>query len=175
MPKDRGYLRQFGSVEDLMGLSVDTQMEITQPLRRQVDVSAAGRLRLTTDSIYRLGFRRLHEGIPFCQTHVSLPPEVGQHLDLVPELHSAGSVSNVTVIGLLDSRLVSPIAEARQSITVALADGPTAKQLDCPEEHPLLQIDRLYLDTSEQPVELAVSFFVPEQYSYRMSLRRSVG
>src|SRR4051795_2504116 len=45
----RRYLRQFGSIEDLMSLSDDTTMEVVSGLRRRVDVDAASRLRLDDD------------------------------------------------------------------------------------------------------------------------------
>jgi len=173
-PRDGTYVRQFGSVDDLMGLSADTEMNIIAPLRRQVDVTAAGRLRLPGDIVYALAFRRSHHGTPFCLTVVSLPPAAGRVLASSAELTATGAISDVTVIGLLDTRLDAPIAEAEQSITVALADGAAAEALGCPAGHPLLRIDRLYLDTDGTPVELAVSHFLPELYSYRTSLRRSV-
>jgi GntR family transcriptional regulator len=34
-------------------------------------------------------------------------------------------------------------------------------------------MDRMYLTTDQKYVELAISFFLPEQYSYRVKLRRS--
>ena len=85
-PRDGMYVRQFGSVDDLMGLSADTQMDVVTPLRRQVDVTAAGRLRLPGDIVYTVAFRRSHQGTPLCLTVVSLPPEAGLALASVPEL-----------------------------------------------------------------------------------------
>ena len=170
--RDEPYLRQFGSIDDLMGLSVDTRMEVTAPLRRLVDVTAASRLRLPDDVVHSLTFRRLHDGTPFCVTSVALPPAVGAVLASMPELSTAGASSETTIIGLLDARLPAPIAEADQSITVAPADGATAAQLGRPAGDPLLRIDRLYSDTAGRPVELAVSHFLPELYSYRTRLRR---
>ncbi len=171
-PRDGSYVRQFGSIDDLMGLSADTSMDVISPLRRQVDVNAAGRLRLSSDIVYMIAFRRSHQGTPFCLTVVSLPPEAGQTLASTAELAAPGATSEVTIIGLLDARLDAPIAEAEQSITVALADDRAAGALNCPVGHPLLRIDRLYLDTNGTPVELAVSHFLPELYSYRTNLRR---
>ena len=173
-PRDGTYVRQLGSIHDLMGLSADTQMDVITPLRRQVDVTAAGRLRLPGDIVYTMTFRRSHHGTPFCLTVVSLPPEAGQTLASAAQLTAEGATSEVTIIGLLDSRLGAPIAEAEQSITVALADGGAAEALNCTAGHPLLRIDRLYLDTNGTPVELAVSRFLPELYSYRTNLRRSI-
>jgi GntR family transcriptional regulator len=172
-PREGTYVRQFGSIDDLMGLSADTQMDVIAPLRRQVDVNAAGRLRLSSDIVYTIAFRRSHQGTPFCLTVVSLPPQAGLALAAAAELMSEGATSEVTIIGLLDTRLEAPIAEAEQSITVALADERASGALDCPVGHPLLRIDRLYLDANGTPVELAVSHFLPELYSYRTNLRRS--
>jgi GntR family transcriptional regulator len=170
--RDGAHLRQFGSIDDLMGLSIDTRMEVTAPLRRLVDVTAAGRLRLPDDVVHGLTFRRSHDGTPFCLTTVSVPPAVGAVLAAVPELTVAGATSETTIIALLDARLPAPIAEADQSITVAAADPATAAQLGCPAGDPLLRIDRLYSDTAGRPVELAISHFLPELYSYRTKLRR---
>ncbi|WP_067460961.1 GntR family transcriptional regulator [Actinomadura macra] len=172
-PRSNGYLRQFGSIDDLMGLSVDTRMQITTPLRRRIDVDAAGRLRLPDDLVYRVDFRRVHDGTPFCLTTVTLPADVGLLLAPVTELATPGATSELTIIGLLDGRLEAPIAEAEQSVTVALADTEAAAQLGCAPGHRLLRIDRLYLDTTGTPVELAVSRFLPELHSYRTRLRRS--
>ena len=170
--REEAYLRQFGSIDDLMGLSVDTRMEVTAPLRRRVDVTAASRLRLPDDVVHSLTFRRSHDGTPFCVTTVSVPPAVGAALATVPELTAAGASSETTIIGLLDARLPAPIAEADQSITVAAADPATAGQLGCAPGEPMLRIDRLYSDTGARPVELAISHFRPELYSYRTKLRR---
>jgi GntR family transcriptional regulator len=169
-PRDGRYLRQFGSIEDLMGLSLDTRLEILRPLRRQVDIEAAGRLRLDTDAVHSVVFRRTHGGEPFCHTAVYLHPLAATVLSESPALRRPGASSDVTIIGLLDTRLPAPIAEAEQSITAAAAD----EALGCRTGTPLLRVDRIYLTTDARPVELAISHFLPEQYSYRVKLRRSV-
>lgn len=173
-PREEQYLRQFGSVDDLMGLSLDTTLELISPLQRKVELDAAGRLRLQSDRVHKLSFLRLHEDVPFCLTTVYLPPAVGSLVEPVPELTEIGSRSRVTIIGLLDDRLPDPIAEAEQSITVATADTEIARHLGCEPHRPLLRIDRVYHTTAGQPVELAVSYFLPEHYSYRVRLRRNV-
>lgn len=172
--RDGQYLRQFGSVEDLMALSVDTQMEVLVPLHRGVDIEAASRLRLSGDVVHSLTFRRLHNAVPFCVTTVHLPASVADRLATLGELGEAGCVSSATVIGLLDARLEHPIAGADQSITVATASPGTAEHLGCEIGTPLLRVDRIYFDTTERLVELGISHFLPEHYSYRVRLRRSV-
>ncbi|TXG92482.1 GntR family transcriptional regulator [Rhodococcus rhodnii] len=166
------YLRQLGSIEDLMNLSDDTTMEVLDPPRRGVDVDVAGRLRLDTDLVYRMAFRRFHDGVPFVVTTVWWPERIARLVVSAPEVQ-AGASSAYTMIGLLEPRLTSPIVEAAQSITVGAASADVARRLDCPEGHPMLRVDRLYSDATGDPVELAVSYFLPEHYTYRVTLRRS--
>jgi GntR family transcriptional regulator len=168
----RRYLRQLGSIEDLMSLSDDTTMEVLHGLRRRVDVDAASRLRLDDDIVYSVVFRRLHDGVPFVSTTVHLAPSVAQAVQGAQEL-ADGAVGTNTVIGLLEPHLADPIAEAAQSITVASADEAVADGVGCMPGHPMLRVDRLYSDTRGSPVELSVSHFLPEQYTYRVTLRRS--
>jgi GntR family transcriptional regulator len=173
-PREEQYLRQFGSVDDLMSLSIDTSMELVTPLHREVNLDAAGRLHLQSDRVHQLTFLRLHEDTPFCVTTVYLPPAAGKLVESIPELTRTGARSRFTIIGLLDGRLPDPIAEAEQSITVGTATDEIAKALGCETHRPLLRIDRVYHSTAGQPVELAVSHFLPEHYSYRVRLRRNV-
>jgi DNA-binding GntR family transcriptional regulator len=84
-----------------------------------------------------------------------------------------GTMGTHTVIGLLEPHLAEPIVEAAQSITVAPADNLVAEVVQCDPGHPMLRVDRLYSDSSGRPVELSVSHFLPEQYTYRVTLRRS--
>jgi DNA-binding GntR family transcriptional regulator len=170
--RGRRYLRQLGSIEDLMSLSEDTTMEVLAGLRRRVDVDAASRLRLDDDVVYSVVFRRLHDGVPFVLTTVHLAPSVAQPL-LASSPLADGAVGIHTVIGLLEPHLSDPIAEAAQSITVAPADDLAAHAVGCEAGHPMLRVDRLYSDSSGRPVELSVSHFLPEQYTYRVTLRRS--
>jgi GntR family transcriptional regulator len=168
----RRYLRQLRSIEDLMSLSDDTTMEVLAGLRRRVDVDAASRLRLDDDVVYSVVFRRLHDGIPFVLTTVHLVPSAAQQVSDSQAL-ADGAVGTHTVIGLLEPHLSEPIAQAAQSITVAPADGLVANAVGCEVGHPMLRVDRLYSDSSGGPVELSVSHFLPEQYTYRVTLRRS--
>ncbi len=174
-PRPGPYLRQFGSVEDLMGLSLDTELEVISALRRQVDADAASRLGLDGEAVYRVLFRRRHHDVAFCLTTVHLPPDIGATLAAQPSLATPGARSVVTVIGMIDSHTASPVAEAAQSITAVAAGGVVTVHLDCEPGDPLLRVDRTYTDTTGRPVELATSFFLPEHYSYRVKLRRGPG
>lgn len=171
-PND-GYVRQVGSVDDLIGLSDDTAMKVVKPLSRKVDLVSASRLRLSSDVVYEMQFVRLHGDVQFCITTVYVPTHVADLLANVEELHTAGSISPLTVLGLLDARLNSPITEAQQSITVGTLSVEEAEHLGVEQGRPTLRIDRLYLDAFGNGTELAISQFLPEHYSYRISLLRN--
>jgi DNA-binding GntR family transcriptional regulator len=156
-------------------LSADSQLKVLQPLTETVDPAAAGRLRLAADQVNMASFVRLHGGRPFSHTVVYLPTGVGTHLRDAPELSTAGTLSEVTVIGLLDQVLAEPIQVAEQSISVAGAPTTVAGALEIPPEFPVLRIDRSYYDRAERPVEIAISHFHPDRYTYRVRLRRAVG
>jgi GntR family transcriptional regulator len=166
------YLRHFGSVEDLMALSLDTECEVVTPLRHAVDVEGASRLRLPSDDVHALTLIRRHGNVPFCHTSVFLPPPVGALISDVPELAATGRRSRITVIGLIDARMARSIKGAEQSITAAAAPPSVARHLEFAPGQPVLRIDRLYTDDADTPVELAVSYFDPAHYSYRVRLRR---
>jgi DNA-binding GntR family transcriptional regulator len=168
------HLRHFGSIDDLMGLSVDTEFEVLRPLGRRVDLNSARRLGLDDDIVANVIFRRLHDGIPFCVTSVHLPPAVAKRLVDVDELTRVGARGSTTIIGLLDTVLDDPIARAEQSITAAPATSDDADRLRTSVGVPVLVIDRTYFDTHDRPVEMAVSQFLPEHYSYRVRLTRSL-
>jgi DNA-binding GntR family transcriptional regulator len=171
-PSSDRYLRQFGSIEDLMALSTDSRLHVLRPLTAAVDPAGAGRLRLSDDRVATVSFVRVHHGEPFSHTQVYLPPSMRARLGAVPELTVPGASSPVTVIGLLDRVLEVPIQDAEQSITVATAQAEVAESLELAPGTPLLRIDRMYYDAAGNPVELAISHFHPDRYSYRVRLRR---
>jgi DNA-binding GntR family transcriptional regulator len=173
-PDGPKYLRSLGSVDDLLALSQDTSLEVVQPLRRTVDVAAAGRLRLPTDDVVAGVFRRLYEQAPFSVTHVYLPLALGAVIAKDERVAHAGTVSPATMIALVDDASEHPIAGAHQSVSASTADEPTAALIDCRPGDPVLTIDRVYFDATGAPVELAVSAFNVERYSYRLELRRNV-
>jgi GntR family transcriptional regulator len=166
------YVRQIGSILDLMGLSLDTQLEVIQPLRRQVNIEAASRLRLDGDATHSIVFRRLFDGVPLCHTEVHLPPNVGVPLESIDALARPGETSSLTIIGLIDPLLPNPISDAEQSITAVAADAKMSIALECSVADPLMRIDRIYHSIDGQSVELAVSHFNPRYYSYRVKLSR---
>lgn len=172
--RDGQYLRQFGSVEDLMGLSLDTELELLIPLHDTLDAAAAQRLGVEGANVMSATFRRLHDGTAFCSTRVFLPVGIGWLLRDAAELNQIGLISKSTVIGLIDKAAEQPIIEAEQSITAAFLPGEVAGDLGVPPETPVMRIDRIYFNPTGTAVELAIDYFLPEHYTYRVRLYRSM-
>jgi len=175
VPGDGKYLRSFGSVDDLMALSLDTEMQVVEPLHVLASLDAAGRLQVDDDMVMAMSFLRLHEGAAFCFTRVHLPMELGRRLRDLPEmagLADPGARARVTVISLIERVSDHPIHGALQNATAEAATAEIARRLGCAPGLPVLRIDRLYRDRELRPLELAVNHFNPDRYSYRLQLRR---
>jgi DNA-binding GntR family transcriptional regulator len=167
------YLRSLGSVDDLLALAVDTEMEVIQPLTTVVDVAAAGRLQLPTDEVAAGCFRRHHGNAPFSVTTIYLPPALGEQIRHDPRIAAVGARSRATIVGLIEEVSEHPVAGAHQSITAKIVDPETAGLIGCTPGDPGLGIDRVYFDREGRYVELAVSTFNIARYSYRLELRRT--
>lgn len=170
-PEHTRYRRPFGTVEDLMNLQLDTEFELLEPLSERVHETASQALDLPGRHVFALAFRRLHRGQAFCLTRVYVPPRIGQKLAHLSELTDPGIRTNVTVIGLIESH-GNDIAEAEQVITAVAATAELSDVLGCPVDTALLHIERTYLDRKGEPLEYAVSDFLPAYYAHRLRLGR---
>lgn len=177
VPGDGRYLRSFGSIDDLMALSLDTELQVVEPLHLLASVDLAGQLRTPDDSVMTMSFQRLHDGVPFCYTRVHVPLEIGRRLRELPELAGLaepGRRARFTMISLVDRVSPRPIHSAVQNATAVAASADIGRRLGCPAGVPVLRIDRLYRDRDLAPLELAVNHFHPDRYSYRLQLRGRV-
>lgn len=165
------YHRPFETVDDLLALSRDTELEVVEPLIGTYDAAAAAQLQLDGRLMYGMRFVRRHEGTVFCHTSVHLPPDVGRLIEGEDAFGEVGMRTTDTVIGALTSRGVQ-LTGADQAMTARAADAVAAERLGCPEGHPLLHVERLYVDVTGRPVEWAVSDFLPEHYTHRLHLGR---
>jgi GntR family transcriptional regulator len=167
------YFRPIGSIDDLLALSRDAVFYTVEPLTRRTHVAAAGRLRTASDQIYSGTFARKHEGIAVSVTVVYLPLEVGRRIVERGAFTTREEISERTIISWIEETNPEPIAVAHQSIIAAPAPAEYAGMVGSKPGDPALQIDRLYMDRHGVGLELAVSYFNPERYSYRIELRRN--
>jgi GntR family transcriptional regulator len=167
------YLRSSGSIEELMALSIDTELEVRCPPTIGVDIEAASRLRLDTDDVVSIRFRRVHAGHPYCVTTAFLPVELGKQLLDVPELADVGVRRKLTVLSVVQQLAGRPIEGADQSITAVAASPEVAAELEVQPGEAVLRIDRIYFDRDHRLLELAVNHFDPARYTYRFQMRAS--
>lgn len=177
VPSDGKYLRSFGSVDDLMALSLDTEMQVVEPMHLLASLEIAEQLGVADDIVMSMSFLRLHENVPFCYTRVHLPLPLGRSLRELPELAALaepGARARLTVISLVERVSDHPIHGALQNTTAVAATADIARRLGCAAGLPVLRIDRLYRDRDLRPLELAINHFNPDRYSYRLQLRGRV-
>jgi GntR family transcriptional regulator len=171
-PSNR-FIRQLGSIQDLMALTMDTDVEVVSPLDLRVDIESAGRLGLPSDIVATITVVRYHADNPICVTTAYMAPEVREALAGVAELHETGRRSSFTIFGLIEQATNTYIEGAEQSVTAVGAPAAVTKFLKCAAGEPVLRVDRQYLDSEQRPVELAISYFDPTYYSYRVRLHRN--
>jgi GntR family transcriptional regulator len=165
------YTRSSGSIEELMSLADDTDLEVLSIPTVGVDIEAAGRLHLDSDTVVSMRFRRLHLDRPYCVTTAYLPVPVGRRLLDVPEFRTTGVRRNMTVLGVVQQVSGRVIAGADQMITAVTATSEIAELLECSTGDAIMRIDRLYFDHSGELLELAVNYFNPARYTYRFHMR----
>jgi len=165
------YIRSSGSIDELLALAVDSDLEVLSPPQIVIDINAAGRLHLDTDQVMSIRFRRLHHDRPYCVTAAFLPTAWGVRLQDIDDLCRVGVLRNTTVLSMVQRAAGRPIAGADQTITAVAADETVAAMLDCSPGDPLLRIDRLYFDHAGEYIELAINHFNPARYTYRFQMR----
>lgn len=162
------YVRSIGAVEDLQAFAA-TEMEILRPMELVRDEVAAAKLGLDSKVVASLALRRLYEGVPFGFTRISLPPKLGQRLveeGILPERGDG------TVIGALEGFVSGGVEVVDQDVTTAPIPPEAAAHIGCePGQHGLMT-ERIYFDAHNNPVELAVSHYNPDRYTYRIQLQR---
>ena len=168
LSKGGHYLRSIGTIEELMAWA-GSEIEVLQHPETRTEAEAARNLGLPSDEVSVLVVRRFYEGVPFVVTRVYLPPEVGERLK-AKALYPEGSG---TVLGVLEEFILPrPVAGASQDITAVFAPPDVAALIDCQPGEPILYVERIYFDTNNSPVELAISYYNPRRYSYHLELRR---
>src|SRR5919112_1709194 len=72
------------------------------------------------------------------------------------------------------TRIYLAIEGVSQDITAAFAPPELSTLIDCQPGEPILYVERIYFDTANNPVELAISHYNPRRYSYHLELRRKL-
>lgn len=172
VPSDRRYAKTVATIDDLLALPLDTEMEIVKPLQGDYDATAAEELGLTVRQMYSLQFVRRHQGQVFCWTTDYFPSAIGLALESYVPFTMAGHIGTETGIGVLEAQ-GHHVAGADQAITAVAAEAEHARHLGCEIGAPLLAIRRTYFDARSLPIEYAVSYYLPDIFTHRQRLGRA--
>ncbi|MDO5698955.1 MAG: GntR family transcriptional regulator [Dermatophilus congolensis] len=170
--RDRNYAKTVATVDDLLALPLDTEMEIVQPLQGDYLAEAAEALGLTVRQMYSMQFVRRHQGHVFCWTTDYFPSAIGLGLEAYEPFTMAGHIGTETGIGVLEVQ-GHHVAGADQAITAVAATAEHARHLGCEIGAPLLAIRRTYIDGRGIPIEYAISYYLPDYYTHRQRLGRA--
>lgn len=165
------YVRAFGNVSDLMAMATDTTLKVIEALHEVRDADAARKLGLAEAQVATMVIVRSRHGIPLGVSRVFLPVHVAARVEPLSTVvdHHATVLERVM-------RTAGDVAiEAEQEISAVTADEATAVLLEVAPDEPLLRIERLYRLESGEPVELAISRYRPDRYTYRIVLRGKGG
>lgn len=165
------YLRSFGTVDDILGLSFDTRIEVTSGPGTEVNQAIARELKLQSDdTIVVLEMVRYHKERPLSLTKISLTPEIGGRLVESGFPQEPGA----TVISHIEGFVSGGISGVEQDITAVRCPLHVANYLDLEVGSPSLLTKRIYLDRDGRPVEHAVGYYDPSVYSYHVRLGRAI-
>jgi GntR family transcriptional regulator len=174
LPAGRECVQSVSSIEDIEAVPDGVDFEIVEPLHPDIDVEAAGRMRLPSDEVYAGLARRLHAGTIFGVVWFWLPPAVGRLVSQTDYWSKAGAQRHRSLLLTIEQLWPRNIVATQQSVTAEGANEEVAAHLQIEPGTPTLRVDRLFHDTSGDPVELTTSYFNPSRYSYRVTLRRSL-
>ncbi len=171
VPTSAPFLRSFGSVEDMINLPADIELEVLEPLQRgkdpQRDATLGG-----AGEFWTLQLRQWEFGHPILMSEIALAKEIGRLLRDEPALTTVGHRGRFSIIGLVDRLWPDGIGGVLQTVRAAEAGKDLAACLDCRPGEPLLKAERLYSDRKGRPIELATTFFHPRHYVFQTRMQR---
>ncbi|GAA4337934.1 GntR family transcriptional regulator [Pigmentiphaga soli] len=116
------------------------------------------------DKVLRISGYRVRDGVRVGQMQVSMPAELGKHLNI----KEGGEYA--TIFRLFEERLGLKTHRVRQSVTAAMPSRDTAQALGISPRVPLLVRQRTFLGADGQPLQLAVASFPSDRYRYEIEI-----
>jgi GntR family transcriptional regulator len=170
-PTPSKYTRQLGTIDDLMALSDDSELEIIRPLGLSAG-SARARTDLDASQVMEVWARRSSAGQPFAVTIISFPVAIGAQL-LGTVFGQAGGRTRSTALETVEVMLGESVRDAVEEVTVAAVDDEIAGLLEMESSAPSLRLDRVYRNLAGLAIESTVNYFNPDRYTYRLRLGRA--
>jgi GntR family transcriptional regulator len=168
---DRSGLQQLalkGTIENLIASGRGTKIKILAYKEVSPSPHVAKVLRLKKpQKVFQLELVRFIPKGPFGYSFIYLPPQLGIKV-------SQNEITETTeVITFLEEKMNTRVHRASQTIDVALAKGPVAKNLSIKPNGPALVIEREYYEGNGSILFSSITYYRPELYKYRIELSRA--
>ena len=168
---DRTGLKQLalkGTIENLIAAGRCTRLKVLAYKELPPPSHVAKILRLKKNqNVFMVEAVRLATKGPFGYSFVYLPPDLGEKIS--PEELS----EKIDMIVFIEEKSNTRAYRATQTIDVAIADEVVARNLSIPPESPVLIIEREYYSRDGSPLFMALTYFRPDLYKYRIELTRT--
>jgi GntR family transcriptional regulator len=82
--------------------------------------------------------------------------------------------STKTFFNLIEEKTGTQIIEADQVITVSIVSKKVSEYLKMKIGEPILSAERIYFSEERMPIEIAISYYRPELYQYKVKLIRRI-
>ncbi len=168
---DRTGLKQLalkGTIENLIAAGRGTRLKVLAYKEFPPPPHVAKIFRLKKDqNVFVVEAVRLATKGPFGYSFVYLPPDLGEKIS--PEELS----EKIDMIVFIEEKSNARAHRATQTIDVAIADEVVARNLSIPPKSPVLVIEREYYSRGGSPMFMALTYFRPDLYKYRIELTRT--
>lgn len=163
----------FGHLDDIVDFSAEDETEVLEPLfDAQPDDHVAEVLGLAGSIPGGLTIRRVQRSKILYYAQLRFPPEVTKLLAAEPVLTEDGLRGRFTIIGLIDREWGERIINLSEAIRPAAASKEISSHLGIAPRSAILAVERVYYDRIGRPVELAMTYYHPENFLLRSRLRR---
>ena len=165
-----GYARTGSSIEDLLTLAAQGDIEVISPLTLSEVTGNVTPLQCE-GPLARMVRRHRVDGEVTNLTTITIPEPVFHAVR--GHTPSAGGGTGA-VLELIEQHWSSPVRGVKQRISAQLCGPDHAKLLECSPGDAILDVDRLYYDDSGMYVEHSRSHYVGERFAYLHELRRTL-
>jgi GntR family transcriptional regulator len=155
----------LGSIEDVIGLGVQTQFQLQSFKSDRVSPELDLIFDVRNGRFTCIQGVRLLKDEPLYSLTVYLPQHIGKRL-------TVEDIADTPVIVALEKKLKIALKKCVQNISANLADAKLAKLLCIPRNSPVLFIERIYYTENGEVIEWARSHCRPDLFKYRSVLSR---
>jgi DNA-binding GntR family transcriptional regulator len=161
------YVQSSASISDLLQYAKEVRLHVGAPIEITADEKLAALLQCKTGQRWLKYVGERHAGDdaePICYTEVFVSYEFASIRDVI-------SRSRIAVYALIEKHFNVQFREVRQQIAAVGIPARAAAPLGVKRGSPGLAITRHYVSSDDRVLEVAISVYPAERFSYSMRLR----